>query len=292
LNALALRSCDQKENDVLISRYQRTTRTEGGLSIGTDSFGQGDAVRNGWPKSARRPGTCPRSWAAAPPQWGALIREYLFILLLRACAESLASENASHVAAMERADRNINDLLEQLHGTFHQLRHSGIDEELFDMISGSGAGRLADHASNDVERMEMRISSRSFACRKDTRSTIDRWSAIVKPVYRSKKEYEYLISSERTRRAIKFATVAFFTYPIATRCLSLQAMDCSMERRRHRPHDVWSQPRSASGPRRGPPIEISRARPALLADRHSARRTAAFQSHQVVEAAGVGSTCL
>jgi F-type H+-transporting ATPase subunit gamma len=66
----------------------------------------------------------------------ALIREYLFISLFRACAESLASENASRLAAMERADKNIEDLLAQLHGTFHQLRQSGIDEELFDVISG------------------------------------------------------------------------------------------------------------------------------------------------------------
>ena len=42
----------------------------------------------------------------------ALIREYLFISLFRACAESLASENASRLAAMERADKNIDDLLE------------------------------------------------------------------------------------------------------------------------------------------------------------------------------------
>ena len=66
----------------------------------------------------------------------ALVREYLFISLFRACAESLASENASRLAAMERADKNISDLLEQLHGSFHQLRQSGIDEELFDVISG------------------------------------------------------------------------------------------------------------------------------------------------------------
>jgi F-type H+-transporting ATPase subunit gamma len=66
----------------------------------------------------------------------ALIREYLFISLFRACAESLACENASRLAAMQRADKNINDLLEQLNGSFHQLRQSGIDEELFDVISG------------------------------------------------------------------------------------------------------------------------------------------------------------
>ena len=66
----------------------------------------------------------------------AFIREYLFISLFRACAESLASENASRLAAMQRADKNIDDLLEHLHATFHRLRQSGIDEELFDVISG------------------------------------------------------------------------------------------------------------------------------------------------------------
>jgi F-type H+-transporting ATPase subunit gamma len=66
----------------------------------------------------------------------AVIREYLFISLFRACAESLASENASRLAAMERAEKNIDELLEQLRRSFHQLRQSGIDEELFDVISG------------------------------------------------------------------------------------------------------------------------------------------------------------
>ena len=66
----------------------------------------------------------------------ALIREYLFVSLFRACAESLASENASRLAAMQRADKNIDELLEGLNVTFHRLRQSRIDEELFDVISG------------------------------------------------------------------------------------------------------------------------------------------------------------
>ena len=39
-------------------------------------------------------------------------------------------------AAMQRADKNIDELLEDLNGTFHPLCQSGIDEELFDVISG------------------------------------------------------------------------------------------------------------------------------------------------------------
>jgi F-type H+-transporting ATPase subunit gamma len=66
----------------------------------------------------------------------ALIREYLFVSLFRACAESLASENASRLAAMQRAEKNIDELLEDLDRTFHRLRQSSIDEELFDLISG------------------------------------------------------------------------------------------------------------------------------------------------------------
>jgi F-type H+-transporting ATPase subunit gamma len=66
----------------------------------------------------------------------ALISEYLFVSLFRACAESLASENASRLAAMQRAEKNIDELLEDLNRTFHRVRQNGIDEELFDVVSG------------------------------------------------------------------------------------------------------------------------------------------------------------
>lgn len=66
----------------------------------------------------------------------ALVREYLFVSIFRACAESLASENASRLAAMQRAEKNIDELQEDLNRTFHSLRQSNIDEELFDVLSG------------------------------------------------------------------------------------------------------------------------------------------------------------
>lgn len=69
----------------------------------------------------------------------AFIREHLFVSLFRASAESLASENASRLAAMQRADRNIGELLQDLDATYHRLRQAGIDEELFDLISGFDA---------------------------------------------------------------------------------------------------------------------------------------------------------
>jgi len=66
----------------------------------------------------------------------AFVHEYLFVSLYRACAESLASENASRLATMLRAEKNINEMLESMHSQFHLLRQSSIDEELFDLIAG------------------------------------------------------------------------------------------------------------------------------------------------------------
>ena len=66
----------------------------------------------------------------------ALVREYLFVSLFKACAESLAAENASRLAAMQRAEKNIDDLVGNLNQTFRRLRQTSIDEELFDVLSG------------------------------------------------------------------------------------------------------------------------------------------------------------
>jgi F-type H+-transporting ATPase subunit gamma len=66
----------------------------------------------------------------------AFIRGYLFVLLFQACAGSLASENASRLAAMQRADKNIDSMLDDLTWNLHRVRQESIDEELFDVISG------------------------------------------------------------------------------------------------------------------------------------------------------------
>lgn len=76
------------------------------------------------------------------------VHEYLFVALFRACAESLASENASRLSAMHRAEKNIGEMLETMHQQFHQLRQSSIDEELFDQVSGAQA--LAEEPASKV----------------------------------------------------------------------------------------------------------------------------------------------
>jgi F-type H+-transporting ATPase subunit gamma len=65
-----------------------------------------------------------------------LVREYLFVSLYKACAESLASENASRLAAMQRAEKNIDELVLDLTQRFRRQRQTAIDEELFEVLTG------------------------------------------------------------------------------------------------------------------------------------------------------------
>jgi F-type H+-transporting ATPase subunit gamma len=65
-----------------------------------------------------------------------LIRQYLFVSLYRAFAESLASENASRLSSMQGAERNIEEMLSRLHARFHRQRQMSITEELLDIVAG------------------------------------------------------------------------------------------------------------------------------------------------------------
>ena len=79
----------------------------------------------------------------------ALVREYLFISLFRACAESLASENASRLAAMQRADKNIDECWRQPPQHLPSLAPEQHRRRTFDVISGFEA--LIGPAHDQVE---------------------------------------------------------------------------------------------------------------------------------------------
>jgi len=64
-----------------------------------------------------------------------LIHEYLFVSLFRAFADSLASENASRLASMQVAERNIEDRLRALTMESRRLRQDAITAELLDIIA-------------------------------------------------------------------------------------------------------------------------------------------------------------
>ncbi len=73
-------------------------------------------------------------------EWGQLlsmlVRQYLFVSIYRALAESAASENASRLSSMQAAENNIQEQTEELTKRYHQKRQQSITEELQDIVSG------------------------------------------------------------------------------------------------------------------------------------------------------------
>ena len=90
-----------------------------------------ELVMDNWPSRS-----LPELLNSQKTTFKALIREYLFVSIYKACAESLASENASRLEAMLRAEKNIEELLDGLNRNYRHQRQTGIDEELFDLVAG------------------------------------------------------------------------------------------------------------------------------------------------------------
>jgi F-type H+-transporting ATPase subunit gamma len=108
-----------------------------------DAEWQGALMARPWPTNALAQ-VLPRGDATLR----ACIREYLFVSLFRACALSLASENAARLAAMQRAEKNIGENLQALTLTFHRQRQGAIDDELFDLVAGFEAQQASAARAN------------------------------------------------------------------------------------------------------------------------------------------------
>lgn len=74
-----------------------------------------------------------------------LVQHYLFIMVYRAFAESLASEQASRLNAMRAAEKNIDERLHDLTARYREERQAAITTELLDIVTGfdalEGSGR-------------------------------------------------------------------------------------------------------------------------------------------------------
>lgn len=83
-----------------------------------------------------------------------LVKQYFFITLFRAFCFSLASENASRLASMQSAEKNIDTRLEELNFLFRRERQNSITEELNDIVSGFKAIRNAKSEEEKEEEEE------------------------------------------------------------------------------------------------------------------------------------------
>lgn len=87
--------------------------------------------------AGRYPGRCvPQFGAPRPALLSGLIRQYLFVSLFRAQAESLASEQASRLHSLQNAEKNIEEYVEGLQSEFRVKRQATITAELLDLVAG------------------------------------------------------------------------------------------------------------------------------------------------------------
>ena len=64
-----------------------------------------------------------------------LLRQYFFVSTFRACAESQASEYASRLVAMQSAEKNLDERLDEVMTLYRRMRQKGITTELLDEVS-------------------------------------------------------------------------------------------------------------------------------------------------------------
>ena len=67
---------------------------------------------------------------------GHLLRQHYFSVLFRACAESLAAEHGSRLKAMQAAEKNLDERLEDITGRYRRERQAAITSELLDVVAG------------------------------------------------------------------------------------------------------------------------------------------------------------
>ncbi len=65
-----------------------------------------------------------------------LLRQYFFVVIARACADSQAAEHGSRLAAMQAAEKSLADRLDEITMQYRRARQDVITSELLDVVSG------------------------------------------------------------------------------------------------------------------------------------------------------------
>lgn len=92
---------------------------------------EGRLKKAGWPGKS-----LPATNISDSEFFSSLFREYLFVTFYGAMVQSLAAENAARLAAMQVAEKNIDELMEDLEGKFRETRQAIVTGELLDIVSG------------------------------------------------------------------------------------------------------------------------------------------------------------
>ncbi|UCE30624.1 MAG: F0F1 ATP synthase subunit gamma [Burkholderiales bacterium] len=90
-----------------------------------------ETLQTPWPSRGRPMHTMGREALLA-----SVLRQYLFVVLFRACAESLAAEHGARLAAMQAAEKSLGERGDELAQQYRSKRQELITAELLDVIGG------------------------------------------------------------------------------------------------------------------------------------------------------------
>lgn len=89
-----------------------------------------------WPGRSR-----PMHTIASAALLAAIVRQYFFVLLFGACAESFASENSARLSAMQAAQKMLDEKRDELQADHRRRRQERITAEMLDVVAGFEAGQ-------------------------------------------------------------------------------------------------------------------------------------------------------
>jgi F-type H+-transporting ATPase subunit gamma len=107
--------------------YESTTLAL--LPLSTERFR--DLERQPWPSRSLPTYTMDRERLLS-----SLLRQYFFAALFRGCAASQAAEHASRLSAMQSAERNLDERLDEVTMVYRRARQNAITSELLDVVAG------------------------------------------------------------------------------------------------------------------------------------------------------------
>lgn len=108
-------------------------------------------------RKQRWPGRSLPQYRVPPDRlFSSLIRQYLFVMLFRSQAESLAAEQASRLRSLQNAEKNIEEHIEELISAYRVKRQATITAELIDLVSGFKTASHHDkkHCHKETEEQQ------------------------------------------------------------------------------------------------------------------------------------------
>lgn len=110
-----------------------------GLTLRDD---EQEAVRAQYEDESKRFGTAEVDYLydqPAPEVYAAVLPRYISALLYYASLESVASEHAARMTAMDSATSNASDMIDALTLTMNRVRQAAITKEIIEIVSGASA---------------------------------------------------------------------------------------------------------------------------------------------------------